>query len=394
MSDRRPIRWILPIVASLLMIALGVGIYRWWSDSQTKAIASACRMAIREEDWDKALPLAEQWVRRAPEDATAWLSMADVAKAKGDLVATAECLGRISPQDSRYLKSQMLRGDLILDGLGRPHDAVKVWREMLAVAPDAPVPHQRLLYVYSMTLQRKKLVAQIREAIQQKAEPPEAYGYFLAAPNLLFSDAYVRLGQWLTATPDDETLRVAQAIFAARTNPSRGIKMFGADAIKPGDDSGVRRCLKDYPRNLELRAFLIEQALAENNMTALSDALKDLPKEAEADCRFWRYIGTKLDFQRRYSEAAGAFRNSLKIHPMDWKSHHALGAVERVLGNAEAAARHADLGGRGKQLEREIHELPNAAQVGPELLQSLMNYADDCGEKEIAAGLAYRLNPQ
>jgi tetratricopeptide (TPR) repeat protein len=147
---------------------------------------------------------------------------------------------------------------------------------------------------------------------------------------------------------------MAQAIFAARTNPSRGIKMFGADAIKPGDDSGVRRCLKDYPRNLELRAFLIEQALAENNMTALSDALKDLPKEAEADCRFWRYIGTKLDFQRRYSEAAGAFRNSLKIHPMDWKSHHALGAVERVLGNAEAAARHADLGSRGKQLEREM----------------------------------------
>jgi hypothetical protein len=79
---------------------------------------------------------------------------------------------------------------------------------------------------------------------------------------------------------------------------------------------------------------------------------------------------------------------------MDWKSHHALGAVERVLGNAEAAARHADLGSRGKQLEREIHELPNAAQVGPELLQSLMNYAEDCGEKEIAAGLAYRLNPQ
>ena len=67
MSDRRTIRWILPIVASLLMIALGVGIYRWWSDSQTKAIASACRMAIREEEWDKALPLADQWVRRAPE---------------------------------------------------------------------------------------------------------------------------------------------------------------------------------------------------------------------------------------------------------------------------------------------------------------------------------------
>lgn len=394
MSPRRTIRWILPIVASLLVIALGVGIYRWWSDSQTKAIASACRMAIREEEWDKALPLAEQWVRRAPEDATAWLSMADVAKAKGDLVATSECLGRISPQDSRYLKSQMLRGDLILDGLGKPHDAVRVWQEMLAVAPDAPVPHQRLLYVYSMTLQRKKLVAQIREAVQQKAEPPEAYGYFLAAPNLLFSDAYVRLGQWLTATPDDETLRVAQAIFAARTNPSRGIKMFGADAIKPGDDSGVRKCLKEYPKNLELRAFVIEQALADNNMTAVSDALKDLPKEAEADCRFWRYIGVKLDFQRRYPEAAEAFRSSIKIHPMDWKSHHALGAVERVLGNADAAARHADLGSRGKQLEREIHELPNAAQVGPELLQSLMKYASDCGEKEIAAGLAYRLNPR
>ena len=384
-------RIILLSAAALVVIGASVSAYFWWQAGETVRIAAACRMAIRKEEWDKAQPLAEQWVRRSPQDTNAWLSLADVAKSRGDLSATAECLARVPEDDSRYLKTQMLRGDLILDGLGLPHEAVKVWLGMLKVDPTATVAHQRLLYVYSMTLQREKLVAQIREAIRNKSEPPEAYGYILAAPNLLFTDGYLRVGKWLKSTPDDEILRVAHAVFAARTNPSRGMKMFGVGEIQPGDDTGVMQCLKDYPNNLELRAFIIERAISRDDMTTLGASLKDLPEAADKDSRFWRYIGTLRDYQRRPAEAAEALKRSLELHPLDWKSHHLMATVERVLGQVDVASKHADLAARGKQLEREIQELPNAAQVDPPLLARLQAYAQECGDTGVADGLKYRL---
>lgn len=386
-------KWLRISVLGLLLLGAMVLAVNWWNSRQTDAIAVQCRAAIDREAWDEAEPLAQEWVRRSPKDGTAWLNLADVARQRGDLEATADCLGRIPTTDSHYLISQMLRGDLLLDGLNRPDQAVEVWKGMLAVSPTANVAHQRLLYVYSMTLQREIMVKQIREAIHQHVEPPEAYGYILSAPNLIFTNGYLKVGQWLKANPADETLRVAHTIFAARTNPSRGMKMFGSQAVQSGDASGVAKCLQDFPDNLELRAFVIEKTIADADMNALGQALQKLPKSAERDSRFWRYIGTFRDSQRRPAEAADAFQQSIRLHPMDWKSHHELGAVERVLGHVELSAKHAELGSRGKQLEKQILELPNAAQVDEPLLKEIRNFARDCGDQDVVDGLTARLSP-
>ena len=384
-------RWLLFLLLTLVAAGTCFPAFRWWSDKKTQAVADACRDAITNRDWDKAQVLADQWARRTPHDAEAWLNLAEVARNLGDLEATAECLGRVPETDRRFLKTQVLRGDLVLDGLRRPLDACAVWKQMLAVAPNATVAHQRLLYVYSMTLQRALLIRQIREAIRQKSEPPEGYGYIITAPNLMFSDGYLKVGQWLEADPENEILRVAQAVFAARTSPSRSVRMFGSGSVQPGDDSAVIECLADFPDNLELKAFLIEKYLADANMQNVGKLLQSLPSTADSDSRFWRYIGAYRNFQRRPAEAAEAFRQSLKLHAMDWRTHHELGAVERVLGNAELASKHAGLGNRGKALERKITELPNAAQADSSLLTEMYQYARDCGDLNVANGLAYRL---
>ena len=167
--------------------------------------------------------------------------------------------------------------------------------------------------------------------------------------------------------------------------------MFGSGDVQPGDDAGVIQCLKDYPNNLELRAFLLERAISKDDMAALGAALKDLPPAADQDSRFWRYIATLRDYQRRPAEAAEALKRSLELHPLDWKSHHLMAAVERVLGHVDIASKHADLAARGKQLEREIQELPNAAQVDPPLLARMQLYAQDCGDTGVSEGLKYRL---
>ncbi len=380
------------VFLGLLLVGGLVPLKFWWDRYRLEALAAQCLEAIQNENWDAAQPLAERWVRQSPEDAEAWLNLAEVAKSQGDFEAVSECLGRIPPSDRRYLNSQFLLADLCLEEFRRPDRAVAAWKAILTVDPKAHVAHQRLIYVYSMTLQRDLLVKQMREAIQQHAEPPESYGYMLSAPNLVFSNGYLKVSDWLQAKPDDETLRVAQAVYAARTNPSKGMKMFGSHSVQMGDAKLVMECLKDYPNHLELQAFVIEQAIAEADMAALGRALQKLPKEAAGDSRFWRYIGTFRDSQRRIKDAAEAFHQSIQLHPLDWKSHHELGAIERVLGHGELAAKHAELGARGKQLEREFMELPNATQADAILLEKLLRFARDCGDQDVVDGLNFRLH--
>lgn len=375
----------------LVLSIAGAAGWIWWAGRLTAETAAACQAAIRADRWDEARILADRWVRRAPQSADAWFSLAEVARSQGDLEATAESLRRIPPTDRRYLKVQALRADLLLDGLRRPADAILVWQDMLRHSPRSAVAHQRLIYTYAMTLQRSRMIQQIRTAIKRRAEPPEAYGYLLIAPNLVFSDGYLRVGQWLASSSQDETLRVAHAVFAARTNPSKGLKMFGAVDSQAGDLSLIRQCRSDYPENLEVLAFDVERAIVNGDLAETGRLLQSLPPAAESDCRFWRYLGAWHDSQRQFSAATEAYRRALELHPQDWRTHHQLGAVERTLGNAAAAARHAELGLRGKQLERQVLELPNAAQFDQQLLVALWKFAKDCGDEDAAAGLEYRL---
>jgi tetratricopeptide (TPR) repeat protein len=377
------------LLAIVLLVGwpIGVALRR----GQVETLAQRCREAVQKEDWISAAPLAEEWARRAPGDAEAWIQLADVAKAQGDFEATAESLRRIPATDARYVNSQLMRADLLLNALNRPYDAVAAWRDVLAVVPNHPVPHQRILYIESMTLQRQQLAQQIREAIRQRAEPPEAYGYLLSIPNLMFTDGYIRVEKWLKANPEDETLQVAYAIFRERSSGGREIRDFGTSGAGGPADTPFQIALKKYPHNLELLAYQIDGIISRADLPALGKALQDLPPEAENDSRFWRFIATYQDSQQKTKDAATSLRRAVELHPLDWKAHHELGTIERVLGNAEAAARHAELGARGKLLERRFFELANAAQADPPLLRATLRYAKDCGDADAVSGLTYRL---
>lgn len=378
---------VLLVIAALVSWPILMSIRR----GQVQAIAQRCRDAVQKQDWVTAAPLAEEWARRAPDQAEAWIALADVAKSQGDFEATAESLRRVPPTDPQYVNTQLLRADLLLNALHRPFDAVAAWKDVLAVVPNHPVPHQRILYIDSMTLKRRDLARQIREAIRQRAEPPEAYGYLLSIPNLMFTDGYVRVEKWLKANPEDETLRVAYAIFRERSSAGKEIRDFGNSDAGLKAESPYQQALKAYPHNLELLAFHIEGLISRADLPAIGAALQNLPPEAEQDSRFWRYIATYQDSQRKTQDAATSLRKAVELHPLDWKAHHELGPIERVLGNLAEASRHAELGARGKLLERRFFELTNAAQADPPLLRALLRYAKDCGDADAVSGLTFRL---
>ena len=382
---------------SRLLVLLGVVVLVGWPivaairRNQVLSLAQRSREAVQKQDWETAAPLVEDWARRDPNDAEAWIALADVAKAQGDFEATAEGLRRVPSTDSRYVKLQLLRADLLLNALNHPDDAISAWRDVLAAEPNNPVPHQRILYIHSMTLNRRELALQIREAIRQRAEPPEAYGYLLSIPNLMFTDGYVRVEKWLKANPDDEALSVAYAIFRERSSAGKEIRDFGTTPTGSSPESPYQEALRRYPQNLELLAFQIDGVISRADMPALGQLLQKLPAEAEKDSRFWRFIATYQDSQRKTREAATSLHKAVELHPMDWKAHHELGTIERVLGNSAEAARHAELGVRGKLLERRFFELTNAAQADPPLMRALLRYAKDCGDKEAIEGLTFRL---
>ncbi len=384
-------RWAISLVmVAGSLAACGAGAWYWRYESARRA-ETRCLQAMKERRWDDARGHVEEWVRLRPDAAAAWLARAEVARQKKDWPATEESLARIPPSDDRYLRAQALRADLALDGLRDPHRAAGIWQDVLRIAPTADTAHQRLIYIYAMTLQRKAMLEQIRTAIRRHAEPPEAYGYLLAANSLLFSDGYPRVSQWLRQQPDDETLRVAHAVFAARTNPSKGQRMFGVGDGLKANLGLIEQCRQDYPDNLEVRAYFIEQAIGEADFARLGELVERLPPAADEDARFWRYRGTWLDSQQRFEEALAAYERSLRRHPLDWKTHHELAGVARILSRAELAARHADLAQRGKQLEQQILELPNAAQADESLMRRVLNYARDCGDQDVVNGLAARL---
>lgn len=387
---QRPRRfaWIAALALAAVLICSGG---YWWKITAISSAVTACQTAMNERRWEDARMWAEVWTQRQPNDAGAWLARAEAARQLQDWKATEDSLARIPRTDRRYLRAQALRGDLALEALRDPFLAMTVWQDLMRVAPTSNLAHQRLIYLYAMTLQRGRMIEQIRTAIRLRCEPPEAYGYLLAANSLLFSDGYPRVSQWQRQHPEDETLRVAQAVFAARTNPSKGQRMFGVADGLLADRGLIESCRHDYPRNLEVLAFFIETAIAEGNFAELGELLAELPSTADQDSRFWRYRGTWLDSERRTTEAAEAFRKALSLHPLDWRSHHELGTIARILQQPELAARHADLGQRGKQLERRILELPNAAQADEKLMRGVWQYAKDCNDEDAVAGLSFRL---
>jgi tetratricopeptide (TPR) repeat protein len=388
---RRPV-WVLRLIpAALVLGLLATGGY-WWQRQSLQSAIKQCQAALLARRWDDARYWADQWTQLRPADASGWFARAEAARQQKDWTATEESLARVPVNDARYLRSQAMRADLVLEELRDPHRSIQIWNDLLKIAPSSDRAHQRLIYLYAMTLQRSAMGEQIRKAIRVRAEPPEAYGYLMAMNALVFSDGFPRVSQWLRQHPDDETLRVAQAVFAARTNPSKGQRMFGVGDGLTANLYLIEKCRADYPHNLEVLSYFLEAAIGQAEFSRVGELLQGLPATAETDSRFWRYRGTWLDSQRRPAEAAEAFRKAIELYPLDWRSHHELGIVARVLQQPDLAARHAELGQRGKQLERRILELPNAAQADEPLMRELFQYALDCGDSDMAQGLDFRLN--
>jgi tetratricopeptide (TPR) repeat protein len=257
----------------------------------------------------------------------------------------------------------------------------------LVLNPRMPEAYRRVVYFYTYTLQRRKMVRRIYDAIANDCDQPEMYLYLIAQDYLSLGDAYDQTTKWLKGAPDEEILLVAQAYAGIKSDAfgeakERELEQDGR--LKPAHRQVVDKLFARFPRNLTLLVYYLQSASADGDIEQVAKVLSSAPPEAAEDSRFWRYKGWLHNARGELLEAESAYRKALEINPYDTISHQQMAAVERRLNRKEHAETLLLLAKEGQDLRETILRLPDAAVVDRTLLERIGRYAANCGDEVVA----------
>lgn len=374
----------------ILFFCLLCGIlgYPRWRDYRTAQFLNGCKKAVAEKNWDVLEIAADGWLAWDPQSNDALLHAAEAARQLGNAREAADLLGKVSDSYHGALQALAFQGELLFGDLNLPYEAETTWKRMLAINSMATLPRQRLIYFYTMTLQRQKMVELVRESISIGCEPPEAYAYLLLSNNLNFTDGVVVTTNWRNNHPDDECLEVAQAIYTGRNKYDGDEAVFEKSDVAPGDQKMAEACLKKYPSNMEIISYFAEKRIYEGSAVEMITLLKNAPPEAAKDSRFWRFRGWLLNSQGRLPDAVEALRKSLELSPTNWSARYELSNILRAQGETEESATQSSIAIKGKSIEKQLFESPDARAISRELVQDMITYMEMTGEDSVA--LAFR----
>lgn len=378
-------------VALCVCVTLAWSALSYQNNSKREAFRKACKLATRTEKWSELREHSDAWMKWDPSDDDAKLYLAEAHVQNAEFESADEILLGIDTNSKHRLQILSLRADLLFSSLNRPVEAAELWNEILELEPMASVPQQRLIYWYAMTLQRRKLIDQIRLAIERQSEPPEAYAYLFLSQDLNFSDGLPMTTRWRHTYPDDPVLDIAQAIYAARKTNSNLLPTFGTSTVSPGDQSLLEKCLDKYPNELEPLALTIDQAIYAGDIKRVAELLKRAPPEAQEDSRFWRYRGWLLMSNQNFAKAEEALRFGLTLQPWDWGSRLFLADVLRKQAKQEDAEKEANIAKLGKELKTEILLSPNARELKEETIVRILEYFSKTGPESVYTAMKNRL---
>lgn len=380
--------WLLPVV--LLVVLVGWPIKRWFDRQAAERYRAACKAAIEVKDWQTLERESSAWLRYDPEADDALIFLAEAAVQQDDAERAVDCLGRVNDQYQGALAALSVRAEIQLADLAKPWDAEASWERMLRINPLATVAHQRLIYLYAMTLQKDKLLAAIKRAIEVGSEPPEAYSYLLLSNSLNFSDGLKKTTRWLRKNPGDPVLEVAQALFAAKQSLDNELATSGEASVIPGDRGLLLKCLEKYPRNRELIAFELDYAIFNGDEDRVVELLSLGAENAEQDARFWGARGWLLERRNQLPEAVEALSWAVELDPFRWQSRWLLADVYRKLGQAEQARVQSEISLLGKELQFQLLERPTARDITPELVERISDYLQRLQQKQVWQALNRR----
>ena len=384
------------VIAGILaiLVALSIPGYRWFEERRMGQFKSACVEATKAKQWERLQAIAEGWQNWDTSSNDALLYRAEANFQQGELDEAADLLGRVSDDYHGVLDALTFQGEIFYGDLHRPEDAEKSWQRILSINPKSIHAHQRLISYYAVSLQRKKMVEQIRRAFDLRAEPPEAYAYLLLTNALGFTEGMVHVRNWLTSTPGHETFEAAEAVYMASHPENTNVKNAYQDShFKPGDQRAMDACLKKYPRNIEVLAFHIEKQMYFGKADEVVKLLGSAPPEAMEDSRFWRFRAWLLQKSKDNEQAKEALQTSLKIDPFSWRSRWELGEVLRALELPNEAESMQAVAMEGKSLQEQLYKTDGRALTW-DLVHKMRTYLKNTDDKDALEALDHRIRSQ
>lgn len=395
--DARPRRkrwWLLGVLG--VVVALGAA---GWLGRRAliASLEEACQEALRANDYQQLDRLAARWHWWQPAKAAPLVYQAEAASQQQQYERAVELLDRLPDADPMTPRALVERSSMLFGPLNRPIEGAETLERALKLDPTLVEARRRLVYFYAFTLQRRKMVEHVYEAIRNHCDVPETYVYLVAQDWLSFANAYAENTKWLRGNPDQELFMVARAIY--RIN-AKSLDTAGDPNLDgPADASGVpyhRRVVADYfrrfPHNMELIAYHLELASVNGNVEEVARLLAQAPAEAAHDNRFWRYKGWLHGARGELEEADAAYRKALALNCYDFVSRHQLSSIERRRKRLDQVKPLVDLAQRGKELRRDILVMDSVATVPRGILQRVARYAEECGDELTARQLTMRLD--
>jgi tetratricopeptide (TPR) repeat protein len=369
-----------------------------WQVRRVERLARDCRRAHEAGDYQTEERLATLWGRARPEASEPLFLLAQAQLGLGKKRDAAATFDRLPDGDRLTVLALGDRADLLFGELQDPRAAAATCERILRLDPRNVEAHRRLCFFYAATLQRRRLAAQARAAIELGCETPEAFVYAIASDWLTLSNTFSVNSHWLQAAPDDELFLVA----AARGFVSNsGLEEEVADPEEadgepmarpvPEHDLRLRELLARFPGNLELLAYFLHKAITRGDLEEVTTLLGQAPPEAAGDNRFWRFKGWVHFQDDQTEEAVAAFRTALEIDPFDFSAQHQLGGALRRMGDLDEAARLSERAARGRGLRKTILKQPDVRIMDPAVLGEIAEYARRCGDADLAGRLAARL---
>lgn len=376
-------------------------LYRSWQQSQA---AEFRRTEIRfrseglaahdQGDIEKVLEIAEEWTQWNPNTDDGWLLLADALQSQADFSGTVEALLAVPKSSEKAVPAYLEASHLQFGIAGQPLEGVETCRKILAITPQTIEAQRRIIFYYAITLQRTEMLAEIQNAIAAGEVPLEAFVYLMLADHLMFSNGMELTARWSAAKPETEVFIVAQAIHLNDTLDRAESQDAEPPAARKARRASIRKLLSRFPANLPLFRYFLNQAMINVEIAEVGKLLNSLPDTAVTDSVIWRIRGWYLKEQGQLEAAAEAYRNSLKLHAMDWRARFELSEVIRQLGDSDEARELRTVGLLGKDLRKELVQLPNALEVTPELLKRIEFFARRCGESIVAESIRKNLPVQ
>lgn len=375
------------ILAAATILCVGV-IAVWVSYSKNDSEYRAhCERLQEEQDWSRLRQVAGDWKLNTDQIDEPLTFLAEAEFQSGNLQAAVDYLLAVPSGSKKCFASLIAALEIQFDQLNQPLDAVETLNRMIKLRPWSISSHQRLIFFYAMTLQRQELRKAIDDAINARAEPPDAYVYLLLAGKLSFSNGFAKNSEWLQADPDNELFQVARTIQLL-------------DSVKSSDNPATQASLPEYwiafealrekyPNNISLLTYAIEEAAGEFDTDRVSALLAGVP-DSDYDSVLWKWHGW-LNLQLNQPEVCEAsLLRSIENFPLDWRTWHDLAACRRKLGNLDGAAQAQQIANAGKELRKTVLQLTNASAISAQTLEKLASYAASCGDDRTAMAILQR----